>query len=163
MSIVKDEKELLRDSPVSSLNEIAYQLAGLYERWAVEHQHVARREAEMARLLESFEGTLEHLDSAGEKLHGVIKQTTKEAAVMVGEITGKSLRESCREYLREHFQTQLDPLIRNFKNLVERTEKNLKPYESVKKDAFLERWLTAIIVGVVTGVLVAMLALFLLR
>jgi hypothetical protein len=159
MSMIKDEKELLRDSPVSSLNEIAYQLAGLYERWAVEHQHVARREAEMARLLESFEEILGRLDSSGEKMHGVIKQAAKESAVMVGEITGQSMKDCCRTY----FQEKLDPLMMNFRDILDRTKENLTPYASLKDESLLERWVTAVVVGVLSGVFVSALMFFLLK
>lgn len=128
------------------LAELVYQLSALYDRWSVEHQQVARREAEFIRILSEFSKQVELIGKLGAEVQKSIQTTIAQAAVMVGDLTGKEAMKKFDQGIN-HLQQALSKAVYHASDLLGR-------YEHIYKQEHLKSWVRVISVGVLVGALV---------
>jgi len=152
-------KELLAIK--KEFNEISYQFANLYERWSVEHKHVAKREAEMARAIEAFNKKVEDLSELEENIKSHAEDAAKEAVIGVKSTISSLIRESFTGELRV-LEDDLDNLCKKFKmdisnanSVVYSAKEILRKYEDIEFLDFVKSMVLVILVGVIVGALSA--------
>jgi chromosome segregation ATPase len=142
LSEIKKEFLVLR----KELGEITYQLSTLYDRWSVEHQHVGKREAEMARTISAFAEQIAELEKMGQNLQHHLQDTMNKAAVMVADLAGK-------ETLKK-FDQGINTLEQSLSNEIYRAKEVIRSYKNIETDERLKMWGIVITVAVLVGAIV---------
>lgn len=140
----RDEISLLK----KELSELAYQLSTLYERWAVEQQHIARREAEMTRTLEHFKEQIQELDKIGVTIEKSLNKTFAEISARVL----SSVREDMRAIIRQEVITPSNDL----KDTLRQAERLLQTYQRIETTEKIKTWAMTLIVSVLVGLSVGL-------
>ncbi len=127
------------------LHEVTYQLVSLYDRWAVEHQQVARREAEMTRIIESFDNEVKRLSKLDTHIQHNIQTTISKAAILVGEAVGKETKKL--------FEPEFSDIARRLEWTVEKAESMARRFERAEETASAKIWAIVILSSLLVGVL----------
>lgn len=150
MAEVRDLAEMGREfiQVKKELMEVAYQLTVLYDRWVVEHQQVARREAEMTRTIELFKGEVKHFseleDNAREYIEKSVSRTIQKITAIV------------RDNTRELFEVEIGSIARGLRDQVNSLEQIVKKEEKGLKRERFKNLLFAASVCIIVGLLAAL-------
>lgn len=139
----------------NELSEVTYQLIKLYDRWAVEHQQVARREAEMTRVIEGFEKESQSLKALEETL----PQTLSAAVVRSMEPVKQAVRES----VQAHFEREVYGLTKALSGKIREADKLLEHYQSEQASQQLKAWAAMLLSSLLTGALVGVFVMVFVR
>ena len=131
------------------LSELVYQLLSLYDRWSVEHQHVARREVDMVRLIESFGEEVKQFSKLDEQIRNNIQATTTKAAILVGKTVA--------DETKKLFESKIDGMSQKLQATVERAEWMANRFEKIEMGASMKVWaivvLSCLLIGFIGGTL----------
>lgn len=168
-------KELL--AVKKELQAISYQFATLYERWSLEQQHVARREAEMSRVIERMEEKIKEFagnskeikeqfsfnakqmkqsltDSAGTVATAINKMRTDIATIILqgtaeaARTIGSNAVEGALASGSQNLQIMQQKLIGSIREAYSNTAEIAEKYQEMARKAKLSTWSVALIVAI---------------
>lgn len=126
---------------------MTYQLSLLYDRWGAEHQLVARREADMVRVIESFGEQVSQLSELEVQIENSIKDATSKFAVK----TAFTVSEEVKRQFVSSINDTLAKLSRETYELEKFTEQYQQAHTASKIKTFIIGLVLVFIAGVLVG------------
>lgn len=135
------------------LAEVTYQLIKLHDRWSVELEQVARREAEMSRALEHFEAQAKTANAKVEALPSRLSESLVKAMDPIKKTVG--------EVVQQQFGQEINVLLRDLRERILLADQLIHHHQERWKGEFWRTYglviATGLLVGITVGLSLAML------